>query len=343
MKIFNEKNVIVYKPSGGEVKIEMKKIVDNCGFENQFKAHLEKRDDFSLNFREKLIVAIKHSVFLFDYVTGEMKKINELAEDHTGGSFVYVPFSNSVYCISGLSSTWTEVMQLNKNLEITTECTWQPLNQLNFPRGYYSTFVQNDTKIYLMLGYDLWDNEYLNSVVRLDTSAPYEGWKEIRLKGEKVPKLCFSSCIPCSDDEVYIIGGEDENLMENSIVYCYDIRNNRIDDSGMRLPMVNSNGDSRESLNLFYQENCFIPIKSPQEENADKNFYLALYDTKNYMHLVNIKNFDYSYISHEVPTDTETGTIAKEDSEDEDEIGDENMHRESKKFNNNSVHDDDNI
>jgi hypothetical protein len=340
MKIYNEKNVIIYKPSGGDIKIEMKRIVDNCGFANQFKAHLEKRDDFSLNFREKLIVAIKHSVYLFNYNTGEMTKINELSEDHTGGSFVYVPFSNSVYCISGLSSTWTEVMQLNKNLEITTECTWQPLNQLAFPRGYYCTFVQNDTKIYLMLGYDLWDNEYLNSVMRLDTSAPYEGWKELRLKGDKIPKLCFAACIPCSDDEVYIIGGEDENLMENSIVYCYDIRNNYIDDSNMRLPMVSSNGDSRESLNLFYQENCFIPVKSPQGEDADKNFFLALYDTKNFMHLVNIKNFDYSYISHETPP--EYDSTLKEDSEDEEEIGDENMHRESKKFiqNSSSVQDD---
>jgi hypothetical protein len=333
MKIYNEKNVIIYKPSGGDIKIEMKNIFDNCGFGDKFKSHLEKRDDFSLNFREKLIVAIKQSVYLFNYTTGEITKINQLAEDHTGGSFVYVPFTNSIYCISGLSSTWTEVMQLNKNFEITPECTWEPLNQLTFPRGYYSTFVQNDIKIYLILGYDLWDNEYLSSVMRLDTSAPSEGWKEIRLKGEKIPRLCFAACIPCSDDEVYIIGGEDENLMENLIVYCYDIRNNTIEDSNMRLPKMNSKSESKESLNLFYQENSFIPVKS-QGENSDKNFFLALYDTKNFMHLVNIKNFDYSYISHELPSENES--LIKDDSDDEEEVGDEDMHRENNKFNQNS-------
>jgi hypothetical protein len=333
MKIYNEKNVIVYKPSGNEIKIEMKRIVDNCGFESKFKSHLEKRDDFSLNFREKLIVAIKKIVYLYNYLTGEITKINELAEDHTGGSFVYVPFTNSVYCISGLSSTWTEVMQLNKNFEITTECLWQPLNQLAFPRAYYSTFVQNDIKIYLMLGYDLWDNDYISSVVRLDTSAPSEGWKEIRLKGDKIPKLCFTACIPCSDDEVYIIGGEDENLMENPVVFCYDIRNNQIEDSNMRLPKINSKSESSQSLNLFYQENCFIPVKC-QGEDSDKNFFLALYDTKNFIHLVNIKNFDYSYISHEVPSENEG--LLNQDSEDEEEVGDENMHRESNKFIQNS-------
>jgi hypothetical protein len=259
-----------------------------------------------------------------------MEKIKELAEDHKGGSFIYVPNTNSIYCISGLMSVLTEKLKLNKNFDIDPEVNWKPVNKLIYPRSYYSSFVQNDCKIYIILGFDLWDNEYLSSVDRYDTSAPgEEGWKNIKLKGDKIPKLSFASCIPCSDDEIYIIGGKDENHIENTFLFLYDVKNDTIEDSNMRMPINNMEDDSK---NLFYQENCFVTLR-PENDDFEKAFLLALFDSKNYLHLVNIKNFDYSYVSHDIPMEYQ---IDRDDS-DRENVDEEEMYRETEKFKNAST------
>ncbi len=225
-----------------------------------------------------------------------MENLNELTDDHRGGSFIYVPYSNTIYCVAGLMSVVTECMKLRKSCEITTDLQWKFCNKLSCPRGYYSSFVQNDSVIYLILGFDLWDNEYLSTVDRFDVKSN-DGWKVIKLESEKIPKLSFTACIACSDDEVYIMGGKDENHVENTFLFIYDTKKDTFEDSNMRLPL---NPRDEDSKNLFYQENCFLGLVA-ENDNYSKAYSLALFDSRNYLHLINVKNFDYSYISHDIP------------------------------------------
>ena len=61
----------------------------------------------------------------------------------------------------------------------------------------------------------------------------------------------------------------------------------------MRLPVpVKTSLIQHEMKNLFYQESCFLPLKF----SNSFDYMLACFDTKNYVHLVNVKSFKYSYI-----------------------------------------------
>jgi len=259
-----------------------------------------------------------------------MEKLKDLGEDHKGGSFIYVRHTNSIYCISGLASVLTEKLKLKKNFEISHEENWESVNRLIYPRSYFSTFVQNDCRIYLMLGFNLWDNEYLYNVDLYDTTS-YEGWQTLQLKGEKIPRLTFSSCIPSSDDEVFIVGGKDENHKPNETIYIYDVRKDKIEISKMKIPNLN-NSDNDKIKNLFYQENCFVTLR-PENDEFEKAIPLALFDSNSYLHLINMKNFDYSLISHDILLDFQVERNEESNDENLENDQQEEIKGETEKFN----------
>jgi hypothetical protein len=336
LKLYNQNSVIAYKPVnitqgnslGNEGKIEVKRITDVCGFENTYCSQ-SKRDEFFLNFKDRLYISMKTSVFCYDYKTNIMSQLGRLNEDHKGGSFIYVPYMHSIYCVSGLMSIMTERLKLGKTVEQIAQNKWEVVNKLVFPRGYYSSFVQNDCKIYIMLGFNLWDNEFLTTVDKLDTSDPNPEWKTLKIEGKSPPKLTFSTCVPIADEEVYILGGKDENNNDCGLVYSYDIRQGTIEDSNMRLPLPNhieNSQEAHESRNLFYQENSFIALRQ-QESDYENSFLMGLFDSKNYLHLVNIRNFDYSFVVQNI----QVGLDIDDDS-DREQISDEEMETEHDKI-----------
>ena len=340
LKLLNGSNVVSYKPLslnqknklGNEGKMEVHKISDTCNFGKLYNSQL-KRDEFFLNYRDQLLIAMKTATFLYDSKKNLMTRLQDLSEDHKGGSFVFVPYSNSVYCISGIMSILTEKLRLNKQNEFEEDAPWKFVCKLSTPRGYYCSFVQNDSKIYIMLGFDLWNNDFLTTVDKLDVTKQKEEWMSIKIKCEKLPKLTFAACVPSSDDEVFLIGGRDDFNNDNSYIYLFDLKKESFEDSNMRLPLPtfqnNETDDTPEARNLFYQENCFIALR-PENNDFESCFPCGLYDSKNYLHLVNIKNFDYSYVSQELVVEEE---IEEEDDLlDGDDIGDEEMHTETDKI-----------
>lgn len=308
LKLYNHNSILAYKPKnitagnklGNEGKIEVRKFNDTCGFEKLYLVQ-SKREEIFLNFKEKLFIAMKAFVFLYDYKNNTMVKMDRLIEEHKGGSFIYVPFNTSIYCISGLMSVLVERLDINKSLDVT-KSKWISVNKLNFPRAYYSSFVQNDCKIYIVLGFNMWDNEFLTTIEKFDTSDPNGKWLMVKLNTKKIPKISFSACVPTSDEELFIMGGKTDANIDNSIIYRFDIKTGMIEDSNMRLPLpehMDTTHEAHEAKNLFYQENSFVAVRQ-EDDDYDGAFLLGLFDSKNYLHLVNIKNFDYLFVSHDI-------------------------------------------
>jgi hypothetical protein len=288
-------------------KLEVIKIIDECDFKSHFNTIATNREDFCLNLRDRLVIVIDKLCFLY---TGKTNTINQLAnlnDNHRGGSMVFVPMSNSIFCISGFRSTLTEKMFLGKNMEFSETSEWVSVCSMAEPRGYFSCFVQNDSLIYSLFGLNIMKGDFVSNIQRLDTMAEEPNWVPIKIKSEKIPKLHFCACIPATDEEVYILGGRDEMKQENSIIYIYDVPNQTIEDSGLRLPIFTAE-DGQATMNLFHQENNFIAVRPERVDDYKEALLLAMFDTKNVLHLVNIKNLEYSFISSIAENENDIGT-----------------------------------
>jgi hypothetical protein len=224
-----------------------------------------------------------------------------LEENHKGGSLVYVPYDNLVYCISGILTSSVETINIfdDPDYEIKKSKT-----ELSEPRAYFGTYVQNNTKIFVILGYNYMKNDFMISIEKLDTSSTNKCWKELFFINElNVPKLVFISCIPTSNDKIHIIGGLDENYFVNRAVYLVLISSSyfEIEITNMALPFEQEDekiciGKDNNGIScLFYQENCFIPLELPSTDN--RSFLFGLFDSKQNLHLTNLNNFNYCIIS----------------------------------------------
>jgi len=231
-----------------------------------------------------------------------------MKEDHKGGSFIYVPGTNSIFCISGLISLLTEQLSL-EHLDVSLNKResrkmgeWKVTTKLKSPRSYYSVCVIDSFIIYILLGFDLLKGEFLSNFERYDTSKPDETWVNFKILSEKPVKLTFSGVIVTSDEEVYILGGKDEHNNDNTFIYVLDLMERTAEDSEMRLPIPPGiEAYNIENKNLFYQETCFLPLMTnSKSSNINNMFFLCCYDSKNFLHRVNIKTFDYSFIHQEL-------------------------------------------
>jgi hypothetical protein len=239
---------------------------------------------------------MKHAVFVFDSKTLAMSRLKDLQDDHKGGSMIYVPQDNSIYCVSGLMSVLVEKIKLTKKFEIPIEAPWETVNKLLCPRAYYSSYVKNDSIIYIMLGFNLWDNEYLATVDRYDVNEFQGEWKNIKLKGINPPRLSFTACIPVTDDDVYIFGGRDINDVDNTEIFYYNVRASEIDNANIQYIDEETLVNEKISLkNLYYHENSFLPMKTPDLDNEGP-IPVAQYDSKGVLHIFNVKNFNYNYV-----------------------------------------------
>lgn len=225
-----------------------------------------------------------------------------LEEDHKGGSLVYVPYDNLIYCISGINTNAVETINIFDEEENDTK---KSQNALTEPRAYFTTYVQNDSKIFVLLGYNYLKNDFMTTIEKLDTASYDKSWKELYFYNERsVPKLVFTSCIPSSNDKIHILGGVDENYTLNKMIYvcCLSPSLFEIESSNMALPFdddtkgVTLARDSRNGFQfIFYQENCFIPLSTPVEDNDA--FLFGLFDSKHNLHLTNLSNFNYSIMA----------------------------------------------
>ena len=215
------------KDENKEGKLEIRQITEDSVFTETYLMQ-KKRDEFFMNFKNKLFIAIKNTVFLYDYKTNKVLEMPTMTEDHKGGAFIHVPWNNSLYCISGLISILTEKISLEniddliakKGLSKIGE--WKTVAKVKSPRSYYSVCVIDTFMIYIILGFDLWKCEFLSTIEKFDTTNPDSQWTSIKIFSEKVIKLTFSGVIVTSDEECYILGGKDENNNDNSLIYVFD-------------------------------------------------------------------------------------------------------------------------
>lgn len=282
-------------------EILLREFEDKCDF-GYFYNSQQKREQFSLNLKDKLLIVINKHIFIYDLETNTMNWNGVLEENHKGGSLVYVPYNNLVYCISGIVSSTVETINVLNEPEFDAKKSKTALSE---PRAYFGTFVQNDSKIYVMLGYNYMKNDFMTTIEKLDTASSDRTWKELFFSKEStVPKLVFISCIPTSNDKIHILGGVDENYFVNRNIYviCLSPNSFEIEITNMALPFEQDDQkiaiarDNNKGFScLFYQENCFIPLLTPVNDND--SFLFGLFDSKHNLHLTNLNSFNYCIIS----------------------------------------------
>ena len=228
-------------------------------------------------------------------------------EDHKGGCFIYVPGNNYIYSISGLVTPTVERLCLD-NFNICLEKKqfdklgqWNYKKSLKTARSYFSVCVINAFTIYVLLGFNLLRGEFISTIERYDTSEE-DGWEPIKIVSDKLIKLTFAGVLVTSDEECFILGGKDEHNNDNYSIFVFDLSQGIIEDSDMKLPAPpGMNIYHIENKNLYYQESNFLPIQISNDSNDINNmFYLCCFDNKNFVHRINIKTFDYSYIHQEL-------------------------------------------
>jgi hypothetical protein len=288
-----------------------------------------------MNFHEKLLISIKHAVFVFDSKTLEMSRIKDLQDDHKGGAMIYVPHDNSIYCISGLMSVLVEKIKLNKKMQIPTEAPWELVNKLLCPRAYYSSFVKNESIIYIMLGFNLWDNEYLATVDRYDANEFHGEWKNIKLKGINPPRLSFTACIPVTEDDIYIFGGRDINDVDNTEIFYYNVKAGEIENANIQFIEEETLANEKVSLkNLFYHENLFLPLRATDIDNEGP-IPVGQYDSKGVLHIFNVKNFNYNYIDINNFVNEEKTIVEEQEQSEEENFNEEDGENDPRILNKN--------
>jgi len=115
LKLINERMVLAYNWSQEEEskRLEVKNIQDNNKFLEDY-INQEQKDEFFFNFKGKLFISIKTHVFIYDYETNKIVQFSSMADNHKGGSFIYVSSNSSLYCISGLYSYLVEKVNIDK-------------------------------------------------------------------------------------------------------------------------------------------------------------------------------------------------------------------------------------
>jgi hypothetical protein len=307
MKLFNEKSVLIYHIQSD--KLELREMIDTCNFAEIY-LNQSKIDEFFLNFREKLLIVLSNLVFEYDSRTNMISEVPGLNEDHKGGNLIYVPSKNSIYCISGLSTSLTEVLVLDKKFHYPLVIGWSEVNKLHKARGYYSVYLQNESIVYAVLGFNLFSGQYLPNIEKFDTSKDKQEWTLINLSSQKLFFLSFAAVMPITDHEIYLIGGKDHLNNDNLTILCINLKRFNIEDTQMRLVMNMTGTSQSETKTLFYQESCFLPLTSPNHD-----LMLANFDTKNYLHLINLKTFDYTYV-HRQGSDKQSSVNVTENNSD---------------------------
>jgi len=281
-----------------ETKLKTIDFIDNCKFAKYYNENTNRSDIF-LNLKDKLFSAIKTNVFYYSFKRNIINKLSSnLSFDHTGGSFVFLPLSSQIYCISGISTNTCEYIKLPIKEENLQMEVWTQGPLLSKSRAYFSTFVQNESIIYLIFGYDYIDASNILNLEKLDTNDSSPEWSIFKLNNtEKIPILTFFASLPATEDQILIIGGKDEYNQDNNIIYSICLRNLTIEDTFLRLPVQDLENESSNDI-VFYQENYFLPIEF-STKNINQILVMALFDSKDFLHIINLKNFNYAFIHEE--------------------------------------------
>jgi len=228
-----------------------------------------------------------------------MERLGDLRFSHFYGNLVYLDLNNCIYCLGGINSKKCEIYRndnvlfLNNNLFNSTKIqqnTWEALPDLNYSRQEFASSVINNS-IYVFFGFNNITNEDNNSIERLNVNHN-DFWEVIMYNVPDYINVSLSShaCASVNSNEVFILGGYDGKAYKDTIL-SFDANSNTIHDTNYKIP------DLRKNVQYhFYKESNFIKV-NPTSYSEEKDPSFILIDSKEKVHLLNIKKFNYSIIN----------------------------------------------
>jgi hypothetical protein len=164
---------------------------------------LIRKDIISLNLYHKLYIVIDKEFFVYDIETNKITKINELIELHTLGGLVFV--QNKIFCLSGRETSSTEFFVLDRK---TKNRVWETYHPLSKSRALFSTFIQNQSIIYIIFGYNYIENNYLCESLERSDILMNSRWSNLKICFKNIisPKLILSSTLIETENCVLILG-----------------------------------------------------------------------------------------------------------------------------------------
>lgn len=310
IKLVDETKILIFRVNYKNPKdseLLFRKFKDKCNFFNYFREKLERRNELQLNLKKKLIIVFNKESYIYNLKTNEMRvlALSALNDYHVNGNLLYVPYDNSIYCISGRYSYSVEKLKLPNlkcNFYNLSE-KWSSVCILENTRAYFCSFVINKKIIYNILGFNYLLNEHCIDIVKIDVSLSTPTSISIKVAESHSPKLTLSSCLKFMDQNVYIIGGMYNEREKNPNVFMFDTSKNIFIKTEF---MIKPNYELYETINFninlssmattnFLNEINFTPIKFDlnYEENS---FFYCLFDTGHFLHLINVKSLKHFMI-----------------------------------------------
>jgi hypothetical protein len=265
----------------------------------------KKREELLLNHKKKLFIVMKKDSYVYDFKSNEIRRLSllPLNENHAEGNLIHIPHDNSIYCIGGRLSCIVEKLKLPEKKEkwFDLKESWTEVCSLEGNLGNFVSFIVNRKVLFIILGYNHTKKLHCNDVVKIDVSVANPTPVVIKLKDDQSPSLTMASCLKFMDTSVYILGGMHSQREKNLNVYVFDTTRNVFYKTDYMITPVESDTDvlgnyssdkiSQRSTN-FLNENLFTAVKFDlkYEENS---FFFCLFDSSNYLHMINIKNFKH--------------------------------------------------
>ena len=247
-----------------------------------------------------LISGKKNNLFFcYDGGSNEIERLGDLRFSHFYGSLVYLDLSNCIYCIGGINTKKCEIYRndnvlfTNNNLINSTKIqqnTWEALPDLNYSRQEFCSLVVNNF-IYVFFGFNNLTNGNNNSIERINVNFN-DFWEVIMYTVSDSINVCLSShaCALVNQEEVYIFGGYDGKTYKDGVL-IFNTTNNSIIDTNYKIPDFKKN-----TMYQFYKEANFVKIVNSNTFDEKDPDYI-LFDSKEKIHLLNSKTYNYSIIN----------------------------------------------
>ncbi len=291
MKILNANLILIYNfynKNPKESDLFVKEIIDPGGnFARDFNSQTT-RKEIVLNISNSMLIKVNQKTYLYDYNSNKMQMFNKTNFNHE-----------------------VEKLRLYQNT-LNFKNKWENVGSITEPRSYFSIFVQDNKKIYLMFGYNFKVEKYLDYFHYLDVSQGDQYWDKIYVKGEKIPKLSCCATMSFSSDHVYIFGGIDHPNEKNNCIYRYNAETNLLDQTELTLKSSFDYMDLNPKLKCetlpslnFIEETNFQALNF-HVMHTEHAFYFGCFDSKNFLHLINLKTFSHDLFYLDISMEEET-------------------------------------
>ena len=320
LKIISGNEILTFNYNNENPKkssLELKHPIDLCNFENEYNETQNKSSDLIfLNIDNSIIAIIKTNTFYYESATNKIQKYFNTKFEHNNGSLVYIPENKYIYCISGRNSIEVEKLKLNNKITMIHE--WETVCSISEPRAFFSIFIQNSHKIYIMFGYNFKTENYIDFFECMDVKIEKE-WLKIHIKADKIPKLSSCGILSFSSNNIYIFGGMDDKDEKNNKILRYSAEDNKLELAELGLKSNNDylmlnpklHPDTTPSLN-FVEETNFQAFEF-QFSYIENAFNFGCFDSKNFFHLINLKNFNHDLFYLDINNMTITDVNVTED------------------------------